>query len=549
MMRGFERLAQAVAREGIDLFFGLLANSNLALVSDLVSQGARFVSSRHEAGAVSLAMGHAWARQRPAFVTVGHGPALSNALTALTTAARDRVPLVLLVGDITRERAWSAQRAHHREMVAWTGAHWRGCPDTADLDAAVGDAFDLAGGDHRPVVLSVPTSVLVTESQPRHGPGPVRRQPLPPVTPADDEVRAAALLLASARRPVVLAGRGALWAGAGPMLERLANRSGALLTTTLPAKGLFGDHPRYVGVCGGYASRTGRELLEHADCVAVFGAGLNGHTTDDGSLFRDCTVIHCDVDRDVPGRHRGADVAIHADAALAAAGLVALLPDGADGRRGWDMETERERLRAARDASGYEPVTPAGGVDPRLLLSRLDTLLPADRQVVVDLGHFSIFPSQVLDVPTGGCFLPTVGFGSVGLALPTAIGAALGRPLRTVAVVGDGGLLMSLSELETLRRSGADVTVVLLNDKAYGAEIHHLRRLGLSEATAEIPEFDFAAVARAAGVAARRVDRMEDLQGLGDELSRPGPFLLDVRVSRETVSDRFVNRSAPSGSG
>lgn len=165
--------------------------------------------------------------------------------------------------------------------------------------------------------------------------------------------------------------------------------------------------------------------------------------------------------------------------------------------------------------------------------------MPADRQVIIDLGHFSTFPSQVLQVGAPGRFLPALGFGSIGLALAAGIGAATARTIPTVVVVGDGGALMSLNELETLRRSGADVTVVVLNDEAYGAEIHHLRHHGLPEESATIPPFDFAAVAGAAGLRAHTIDRLPDAADLESVIRRPGPTLLDVHVTRAAVADRF----------
>jgi thiamine pyrophosphate-dependent acetolactate synthase large subunit-like protein len=552
---GYQVVAGAVRAAGVDTVFGLLGNSNLATVGVLARQGVRFVGSRHESGAVGLAAGYAWATGRPAACTVSHGPGLANALTALTSAVRDRLPVVLLVADVRDRPPWTAQRADQPAMVGWTGAGLLGCPDLGGLAGTVAAGFGQAARQRRPVVINFPVELLDGPAAAQLEPPPLRRSwsssaDSPTTSPENSmidasEARAAAGALGRAHRPVVLAGRGAVWSGAGPALRELAAAGGALLTTTLPAHGLFAGDQYDLGVCGGYSTRTTRQLLREADCVLVVGASLNGYTTAGGTTFPQARIIHCDADPAAFGRYAPADLTVAGDAVAVARAVAAELPAGAGRRSGWRNHELAGRIAAARGGADYPDRTDRTGIDPRAALRCLDRLLPADRQVVIDLGHFSTFPSQVLSVPGPGRFGPALGFGSVGLAVATATGAAAGRPVATVAVVGDGGLLMSLGELETLARHRLPVTVVVLDDHAYGAEIHHLRRHGLPEELADFPPRDLAAVSAALGLAAGTADTPAELVRLVGSLPRGGPALLDIRVTRAAIADRFQPDEPP----
>jgi acetolactate synthase-1/2/3 large subunit len=536
-MRGYEVAADTLVKAGVDVFFGLLGNSNLATAAVLAERGGRYFGSRHESGALSMAAGWAWATGRPAFCTVTHGPGLSNALTALTTAVRDHLPMVLLVGDISDQAPWSAQRAPHAEMVGWTGADFLDCADPALIEATLVNAFRQAVARRRPVLVNIPAKFLdataVTQQTTQSRPESTIEFPaLDPLT-----ISRAVELVSTAMRPVVLAGRGAI--GAGQQLRELAEVAGALLVTTLPAKGLFSGETFDLGVSGGYSTVTSRELLRGADCLLAFGAGLNGYTTG-GGLYPDAQVVQIDLDRAAIGRYRTTDLGIVGDAADTARAMAVEL--GRRGSRaGCRTDALARRVAAARAGDDHPSRSDAAGIDPLVFLRRLDSALPADRQVVIDVGHFSTFPSQALTVTEAGRFQPAFGFGSVGLALATGLGAAIGRELPTVVVIGDGGTLMSFGELETLSRLGLPVTVVVLNDSAYGAEVHHLRHYGLPETLAQFPRCDFAAVARALGVPADTVTSKAELDGLVTAWTGGGPRLIDVRTTQAAIADRFTS--------
>lgn len=160
--------------------------------------------------------------------------------------------------------------------------------------------------------------------------------------------------------------------------------------------------------------------------------------------------------------------------------------------------------------------------------------------MIIDVGHFSTFPCQMLVPRYGSQLLPSFGFGSIGLALPTAIGVAAAIPEEvTLAVLGDGGLLMSLSELETCARLALSLVLLVLNDRAYGAEVHHLRRHGLPTTVAHFAETDFAALASTLGMRGARLASRAELDDVGDLLAGPLPLLLDIRVNPDVVADKW----------
>jgi len=351
---------------------------------------------------------------------------------------------------------------------------------------------------------------------------------------AESAVAALADLLAGARRPAIVAGRGAVLAGAGAPLRALGERTGALLATSAVANGLFAGDPYDLGISGGFATPLAQQLLGEADVVVAFGASLNQWTTSHGRLLApDATVVQVDLDEEAIGAHRPVDLGVVGDAAATAEALVAALADRAAAgveRRTPDLAAQ---IAARRWRDEPYAASEAGCVlDPRTLSIALDDLLPAERTVVVDSGAFMGWPSMYLRVPDAAGFVFPQAFQCVGLALGNAIGAAIARPDRlTVAALGDGGALMALPELETLGRLGLPILVVIYDDAAYGAEVHHFTPMGEAVDLAQFPDTDFAALARAAGCHGLTARAVDDLGPLRDWLAaRDRPFVLDAKV-------------------
>jgi thiamine pyrophosphate-dependent acetolactate synthase large subunit-like protein len=535
-----EAVGAAVAAMGCRQVFGVVGSGNFVVTRALVQSGARFLAARHETAAVTMA--DAWARVtgEVGVATVHQGPGFTNALTALAEAAKSRTPLLVLAGDTSSGAVRSNFRVDQAAIAAAVGAvperiH---TPATAGVDVA--RAYQRAALDRRTVALMMPLDVQsAATTEAVTPPAPVSLATR--TRPAADAVEAAADLLAAARRPAIIAGRGAVLADARRPLEDLAEVTGAVLATSALANGLFAGNPFALGIAGGFASRAAARLLRASDLVVAAGASLNMWTTRHGALIGPgAKVLQVDCDIDAIGAHRAVDLGVVGDAAETARAVTKALR-----RRGHAAAGHRTDEVKARIASGgwrHEPYDDAGDgarIDPRTLSIRLDELLPSDRLVAVDSGHFMGWPAMYLDVPDPQSFVFTQAFQSIGLGLAGAIGAAVARPDRlALAALGDGGALMAAGELETVGRLGLPLLVVVYNDAAYGAEVHHFGPQGEPLDIVTFPDTDFAALGQAVGAAGVTVRRVEDLAAVERWVAdRTGPMVVDAKVVPTVVAD------------
>jgi thiamine pyrophosphate-dependent acetolactate synthase large subunit-like protein len=534
-----QAVGQTLHRLGGDVVFGLMGSGNLAVTNAIVASGGRFVSARHETGALCMADGYARVSGRLGVASVHQGPGLTNAITGLTEAAKSRTPLILLAADTPAAQLRSNFRIDQVGLVESVGAvaeHVHG-PATAVAD--VTRAVRRAVVERRAVVLMLPLDVQAASLEFTE---PVAWAELSPVRPGADAVAGVAAVLARAERPAIIAGRGAVLSGAGPALRRLGESTGAVLATSAVANGLFAGDPFAVGISGGFASPTAQRLIGEADVVIAFGASLNVWTTRHGALMSGATVIQVDRDEEAIGAHRPVDLGVVGDARETAEALVTAL-SGHDPGDVLDGGARRSVALAAEVAAGAwrdEPYEPSRNwLDPRALSVALDEMLPDERTVVVDSGAFMGYPSMYLRVPDAQGFVFPQAFQCVGLGLGNAIGAAVARPDRlTVAALGDGGLLMALPDLETLGRVKPDMLVVVYDDAAYGAEVHHFRPLGMPVELAQFPPTDFAALAEAAGCRGLTARSVDDLEGVREWLAdRDRPLVLDAKVDPDICAE------------
>jgi thiamine pyrophosphate-dependent acetolactate synthase large subunit-like protein len=526
-----ETVARTLVRAGVSQVFGVVGSGNFVVSNAMVAAGARFVTARHEAGATTMADAYARLSGEVAAVTVHQGGGFTNTLTGLAEAAKSRTPLVVVAADVTEERSnfYVDQDALARAVGARVMRVDH--PDMAYAAAVL--AVHAARKDRRTVVLHLPLAVQGQEA-PEEGVQP--GEALPATTRAAGVLERFAAMLEAAEAPVFIAGRGAR--RARHELERLAERTGALLATSAVAKGLFAGNPWSLDVSGGFASPVAAELIEASDLVVGWGCSLNMWTTRQGALVGPgATVVQVDLDHEAFGRQRPVDLSVYGDVAEVA-DEVAHVVGERPGRRTGAL---RERIAAEvrwRDVA-YDDLSTADEIDPRTATILLDDVLPSERVVSVDSGNFMGYPSMFLSVPDelGFCF--TQAYQSVGLGLATAIGAALAQPARLpVAALGDGGALMGISELETVVRLGLPMVVVVYNDAAYGAEVHHFGPDGDDLSLVRFPPTDFAAIARGYGFDAVTVRRAVDVEAVAVWLTgeRSRPLLVDLKVTGSTPS-------------
>ncbi len=533
-----EAIARTLVAGGVDTVFGLIGSGNLVLANALRDAGARFVAARHESNATSMADGFARASGRVAVVTVHQGPGFTNTVTHLTEAAKSRTPLLLLAADTPAATLWSNFLIDQAAIARETGALVERIRSVASAGEDAARALRRTQVERRPVVLLVPTDVVSLAGAELGGD---RRPPLRRPAPAPAAVRELADLVQAAERPAIVAGRGAVLARARRSLELLADRIGAALATTGVAHGLFAGHPQAIGICGGFSSPLGAEVLGRADLILAFGASLNHWTTHNGHRFSEgARIAQVDLDAEALGALCRADVGVVGDADETARALVGeLVARGVacDGFRAEDLATAAARRRW-RDEP-YEDEGTADTIDPRTLTIALDDLLPEQRTVATDGGHFLGYPSMYLSVPDEQGFVFPQAFQGIGQGLGAAIGAATARPDRlTVAALGDGGTLMALSDLETAARERLRLLIVVYDDAAYGAEVHHFGPLGHATDLVRFPDTDFAALARAAGANGITVRAVADLAPVAAWLERhEGPLLIDAKVNPSVRAD------------
>jgi thiamine pyrophosphate-dependent acetolactate synthase large subunit-like protein len=525
-----EAVGRALVEAGIDHVFGVVGSGNFHVTNAMVAAGARFVAARHEGGAATMADAFARTTGRPAAVTVHQGPGLTNAMTGITEAAKSRTPVVVVAAEVTEPR--SNFFVDQEALAHAVGAVSLRVDSPETALATAREAVRRATTTRRTVVLNLPLAVQAapvveqTARQPSREPG--------RVAPSESDVGRLADAVRRAERPVFVAGRGARDAGAG--VSAAAEAAGALLAESAVAKGLFTGHPWSLGVSGGFASPGAAELIGAADLIVGWGCALNMWTMRHGALIAPgATVVQVDDTEEALGRHRELTFGVLGDVGLTARALVDRLGDGQAGYRTDDV---RRRLVAGIGWAGvpYDDLGGNGRIDPRTLSRDLDALLPADRVVAVDSGNFMGYPAAYLGVRDHHSFCFTQAFQSIGLGLATAIGAAVASPGRlTVAALGDGGALMSAMELETVVRLGLDLLVVVYDDHAYGAEVHHFAPDAAPLDTVVFPDTDLAAIGRGFGFEAVTVRRSADLDDVRAWLDagRPRPMLVDAKVAAQ----------------
>jgi len=533
-------VAQAVGaslvRLGVRTAFGVVGSGNFHVANALSAEGARFVAARHEGGAAVMADAYARVTGDLGVLCVHQGPGLTNAMTGITEAAKSHTPMLILAAEATAPR--SNFYIDQGGLAAAVGAVPGRVGSAATAAADLARAYHTAVTERRTVLLNLPLDVQATAV-----PEPFVLPEYPQATlPAVDREAAAALAdaLATAERPVFIAGRGARHAGSA--LRALAERAGALLATSAVSRGLFHGDPFNLDVSGGFATPVAAELIKNADLLVGWGCALSMWTLRHGALVADdTTVVQIDLDSAALGAHHRIDLGIVGDVATTAQALLdelALRGYQAPGYRSAKIAERLAREGRWRDVPYQTRVEP-GRIDPRTLSAALDEILPAERAIAVDSGNFMGYPAMYLDVPDPESFVFTQAFQSIGLGLATAVGAAVARPDRlTVAALGDGGALMGISELETAVRLGLDLLVVVYDDEAYGAEVHHFGPDGYPVDHVRFPPVDLAAIGRGFGCEGVTVSEPDDLAAVREWVAGPRerPMVVDAKVTRTEPS-------------
>jgi thiamine pyrophosphate-dependent acetolactate synthase large subunit-like protein len=535
-MKLYQALAKALVDNGVDTIFGLVGDANMFMVDSFVHDyGGTFVAAGHEVGGALMALGYASLSGKVGVCSVTHGPAVSNTVTALIEGVKGSLPVVVLCGDTAVEDREQNQNIAQRDIIVATGAGFEQVrsPRTALQDLA--RALRRAMAEQRPVALNIPADFNWQD---------VAYEPVQVLTPDTRAVVTESVdidnaigIIAAARRPVIIAGRGAATAEARDAMLKLAKRIQAPLATTLKAKDLFRGDDYNLGISGTVSTPATVATIVEADCLIAFGASLTFRTTSHGAFAKGKRVIQVNLEPAEIAKNLQPDVGLVGEPGRVADLLRHWLDEAEIPPSGWYGDELKNRI--ASDLPELDPALDYdnGTVNFRRALLRLDEAVPENRVLVTDGGRFMRHPWTLCRTSGLNAFVPPCNSGSIGLGFSHAIGAsyaAKGRPV--LLVTGDGGFVHGgLAEFNTAVRHKVDLVVIVCNDGAFGSEVAKFswkitdRKMPPGLITFDWP--DFAPVAQSLGGDGVTVRRFEDLDLAEDAIrNRTRPLLIDLKV-------------------
>ncbi|WP_313814844.1 thiamine pyrophosphate-binding protein [Glutamicibacter sp.] len=504
--------------------FGLMGNGNAHFLDAAVRAGFDYTAVRHESAAVSAADTYFRIANKLAIASTTYGAGYTNTITALAEAAAANTPLLFVTGDAptTGPRGWDVdQAAIDAGVRAARYVVNRETPGAIALQAAA-----HALREQTPVVLAIPYDLAALETPEASLPDFADLRSTPPSPELNStQLEQISQILSKAQRPHILYGRGAI--DAAEAVKELAAKLGATTSGTLLARDLL-DYDFDLGITGGFATDRNAEIIAQADVVLALGASLNQFTMRFGELVNgSATLIQLDL---APAAtNPRVDYFATADVHTAVKHLIESVP-GVE--TGWAAGLD---LRELRTRPAGEERASDGLLDPRRVASELENILPKNRVLVQDGGHFIGWGSKYWST-AGARSLTCVGtaYQSIGLGIASMVGAGPAAGDRTVVLAsGDGGFLMGLADLESIVRTVASGVIVIYNDSAYGAEIHQYGSIGLHEDPMLIPTVDFSSIARAMGATGIKVESITDLDQVRDwvDAGAKGICLVDARIS------------------
>ena len=473
---GAQSLVRSLEAAGVELVFGIPGGAVLPAYDPLLdSTVVRHVLVRHEQGAGHAAEGYAQATGRVGVCMATSGPGATNLVTPIADAYMDSVPIVAITGQVPRGSIGTDafQEADICGITIPITKHNFLVQHAEDIPRVIAEAFHIAStGRPGPVLVDVPKDVLqarTTFAWPSSVELPGYR---PVLRPHGKQVREAARLIAEARRPVLYVGGGVLKARAAPQLRRLAELTGIPVVTTLMARGAFPDsHRQHLGMPGMHGTVAAVTALQKSDLLITLGARFDDRVTGKLSTFApDARVIHADVDPAEISKNRLADVPIVGDCREVIEQLIDAVQAEYDAHRRADLTGWWKQLDGWRETYplGYE--WPAdGSLAPQYVIERLGIIAGPEALYVAGVGQHQMWAAQFISYENPYTWLNSGGLGTMGYAVPAAMGAKMGRPDATVwAIDGDGCFQMTNQELATCALEGIPIKVAVINNGNLG---------------------------------------------------------------------------------
>jgi acetolactate synthase-1/2/3 large subunit len=472
-MRAVDALMECLKAEGVDVVFGLPGGANIPTYDALFDAGIRHVLVRHEAGGGHAAEGYAKATGKVGVALGTSGPGATNLVTPIADAYMDSVPMVAITGQVPGPSIGTDafQEADIQGITLPITKHNFLIQTPEEIPRILAEAFHLAAtGRPGPVLVDIPKDVMQAQTTFVWPPTLDLPGYRPTLHPHGKQIREAARLIAAAKRPVLYVGGGVLKAGATDGLRKLAELTGIPVVTTLMALGAFPDsHPQHLGMPGMHGTVPAVYALQKSDLLITLGARFDDRVTGKLDSFApDAKVVHADIDPAEIGKNRHADVPIVGDARHVIDELIAAVSATADGAGEYEAWWRTLNDIRERYPLGYDE-TADGTLAPQYVIERIGKLVGPEAIYVAGVGQHQMWASQFISYENPGTWLNSGGAGTMGYAVPAAMGAKVGKPDTPVwAIDGDGCFQMTNQELATCALEGIPVKIAVINNGNLG---------------------------------------------------------------------------------
>jgi acetolactate synthase-1/2/3 large subunit len=546
---GAQSLVRSLEHADVDVVFGIPGGAILPAYDPLMdSTKVRHILVRHEQGAGHAAEGYAMATGRVGVCMATSGPGATNLVTPLADAYMDSVPVVAITGQVPSKAIGTDafQEADIRGITMPVTKHNYLITDPADIPGAIAEAFHIAGtGRPGPVLVDISKDALQALTT-FHWPASLDLPGYKPTTrPHVKQVREAARMIVAAKRPVLYVGGGVIKANGNAELRRLAELTGIPVVPTLMALGCFPDtHPQNLGMPGMHGTVAAVGALQQADLLIAIGTRFDDRVTGKlDSFATHAKVIHADIDPAEISKNKKADVPIVADAREFMVELANALQAEYDAGRRGDYEAWWQTLRHLLDTYplGYD-VPDDGTLSPQYVIERLGAIAGPEAIYAAGVGQHQMWASQYVKYEQPRTWLNSGGLGTMGYAVPAAMGAKVGRPEATVwAIDGDGCFQMTNQELATCTINNIPIKVALINNSSLGMvrqwqTLFYDRRYSNTDLQSHsFP--DFVKLAEAYGAVGLRCDAAQDVDGIIEKAMSINdvPVVVDFRVHRDAM--------------
>ncbi|HEX9236790.1 MAG TPA: acetolactate synthase large subunit [Actinomycetota bacterium] len=526
-LTGAQALFRSLELEGVEVVFGIPGGAILPAYDPLIESSVRHVLMRHEQGAGHAAEGYAHATGRPGVCMATSGPGGCNLVTALADAFMDSIPVVAITGQVPSGVIGNDafQEADIRGITMPITKHNWLVTDAADVPQVIRQAFHIAStGRPGPVLVDIPKDVLLTET-PFVWPDELDLPGYKPTTKGNaKQVKEAVRLILESDRPVVYAGGGIIKANASTELRVLAETGDLPVVTTLMARGAFPDtHPLGLGMPGMHGCYTAVTAMQQADLLIALGSRFDDRVTGNLATFApDAKVIHVDIDPAEIGKNRAADVPIVGDAREVTAALARELARAQEQRGKPDRATWLGTVRDWQERFPYRYTQDDGGpLKPQFVVERIYEATRGGATIVAGVGQHQMWASQHYRFTRPRQWINSGGLGTMGFAVPAALGAKVARPdQQVVAIDGDGCFQMTAQELATSTAERIPIVVAIVNNAHLGMvrqwqELFYDRRYSQVYLSHDVP--DYAKLAEAYGCVGLRAETPDDVDPILDK--------------------------------